>query len=78
MSNNSSELAPKDVGTAYLFWLCSFVLVCGLQHFYMGKIARGVIWLLTAGLLGVGTLIDLFTLRGQVRNVNERRARGIQ
>lgn len=78
MSNNSSGLAPKDVGIAYLFWLCSFVLVCGLQHFYLGKIARGVIWLLTAGLLGVGTIIDLFTLRGQVRDVNARRAAGIQ
>jgi TM2 domain-containing membrane protein YozV len=78
MSNNSSGLAPKDVGTAYLFWLCSFVLVCGLQHFYMGKITRGVIWILTVGLFGVGTLIDLFTLRGQVRVVNARRAAGIQ
>ncbi|MGV8885593.1 MAG: TM2 domain-containing protein [Microbacteriaceae bacterium] len=73
-----SALPPKDVGTAYLFWLASFVLVCGLQHFYLGKIARGVIWLLTAGLFGVGTIIDLFTLRGQVRDINARRAAGIQ
>lgn len=75
---NSAALPPKDVGTAYLFWLVSFVFVCGLQHFYMGKIARGVIWILTVGLLGVGTLIDLFTLGSQVRAVNAKRAAGIQ
>jgi TM2 domain-containing membrane protein YozV len=74
----TQPLPPKDVGTAYLFWLVSFVFVCGLQHFYLGKIVRGVIWLLTVGLFGVGTLVDLFTLRGQVRDVNERRAAGIQ
>lgn len=71
-------LPPKDVGIAYLFWLASFVLVCGLQHFYLGKIGRGVLWILTAGLLGVGTIIDLFTLASQVRKVNARRAVGIQ
>ena len=76
--NVTQSLPPKDVGTAYLFWLVSFVFVCGLQHFYMGKILRGVIWLLTVGLFGIGTIIDLFTLRGQVRDVNARRARGIQ
>ena len=77
-STASSPLPPKDVGTAYLFWLVSFVFVCGLQHFYLGKVARGVLWVLTLGLLGVGTIIDLFTLRGQVRAVNARRAAGIQ
>ena len=75
---SASALPPKDVGIAYLFWLASFVLVCGLQHFYLGRIVRGVIWLLTAGLLGVGTLYDLFFLRSQVRYINERRAVGIQ
>jgi len=75
---STTPLPPKDVGTAYLFWLASFVLVCGLQHFYLGKIARGVIWILTAGLFGIGTIIDLFTLAGQTREVNARRAAGIQ
>lgn len=60
----------KDVGVAYLCWLASFFLVSGIQHFYLGKPVRGIIWLLTLGLFGIGTIIDLFTLPAQVRKVN--------
>jgi len=74
---NSPTYPPKDVGVAYLFWALSFVFVCGIQHFYLGKTGRGILWLLTAGLFGIGTLIDLFTLAGQTRDVNARRAAGI-
>lgn len=69
---------PKDVGIAYLCWLLSFFLISGVQHFYLGKPLRGTIWLLTLGLLGVGTLIDLFTLPGQTRRVNAERQMGFR
>jgi TM2 domain-containing membrane protein YozV len=62
----------KDLGITYLLWAASFIFIAGLQHFYLGKPIRGVIWLLTAGLFGVGTIIDLFTLPAQVRAVNTR------
>lgn len=69
---------PKDVGIAYLCWLLSFFLISGVQHFYLGKPLRGIIWLLTVGLFGVGTLIDLFTLPGQTRRVNAERQMGLR
>jgi hypothetical protein len=34
----------------------------------LGNIWKGVVWLFTFGLLGVGLLWDLFTLPHQVRN----------
>jgi len=44
----------------------------GLHRFYMGKIATGLIWLFTGGLLGLGWLYDLWTLNEQISDVNAR------
>ena len=71
-------LPPKETGIAYALMLFTLVGVAGIQHFYMGKIGRGVLWLLTFGILGIGTIIDLFTLPSQVKTVNARRAVGIK
>ncbi len=68
----------KDVGVAYLMMLFTLFGICGVQHFYLGKIGRGVLWLLTFGLLGIGVIIDLFTLPAQTRRVNAEIAAGIR
>ena len=66
---------PKSLGVAYVLWF--FLGIIGVHHFYMGKIGRGILWLLTLGLAGIGWLWDLFTLPGQMRQVNAQRAVGI-
>lgn len=60
----------KEKGTAYLFWAGCLIGFCGLHRLYIGKIGTGILWLFTLGLFGIGQLIDLFTLGGQVDTFN--------
>ncbi|MDN4479744.1 TM2 domain-containing protein [Demequina muriae] len=68
--------APKSLLLAYILWF--FLGLFGVQHFYLGKIGRGLLYLLTAGVFGVGWIIDLFTLPSQTRAINAQRAVGIR
>lgn len=64
----------RSVGLAYGLWALSLVLIAGLHRFYVGKYITGVIWLLTGGLFGIGTIIDLFLVPGMVERKNRRLA----
>lgn len=68
------QVNQKSTGVAYLLW---FLLgLVGGHQFYLGKVGRGLLYLFTLGILGIGTLIDLFTLPSQVRQVNTQLAVG--
>lgn len=54
------EVDEKSEVAAYLLWTLSFVGICGLQRFYVGKWKSGLLWLFTFGLLGFGQIFDLF------------------
>ncbi|BCJ27398.1 TM2 domain-containing protein [Actinocatenispora sera] len=58
----------KSVGVAYLLWF--FFGFLGVHQFYLGKTGRGVSYIFTLGWVGIGLLIDLFTLPSQVRKAN--------
>lgn len=62
----------KEKGIAFGLTLLGFVLVAGLQHFYLGRIFRGIVWLLTGGLFFIGTIYDVFTIGRQVERVNRQ------
>ncbi len=61
-----------SIGVAYLLWLISGFGVLGFHRFYLGKIGTGLIYLLTGGLFGIGSVYDLITLPIQVREANVR------
>ena len=58
----------KSKSTAYLLWF--FLGALGIHQFYLGKTGKGVLYIFTLGLFGIGLLIDLFTLGSQVDTYN--------
>ncbi|WP_228489066.1 TM2 domain-containing protein [Raineyella fluvialis] len=69
---------PRDLGLAMLLTAVGFFGVAGLQYFYIGKIGKGVAYLLTAGWVGIGTIVSLFTIGDEVARTNDERRRGLR
>lgn len=54
--------SPKSKGIALA--LCIFLGMFGAHRYYVGKIGTGVIWTFTAGVCGIGWIVDIFTIIG--------------
>ncbi len=61
----------KDYNLSWI--LLTFLGIFGIHRFYLGKWVTGLIWLFTAGLFLFGLLYDLWTLNGQVDDINSGR-----
>lgn len=61
-----------STGIAYLLWLISGFGVLGFHRFYLGKIGTGLLYIITGGLFGIGSVYDFITLPLQVREANLR------
>ncbi|GAA4283287.1 hypothetical protein GCM10022261_08180 [Brevibacterium daeguense] len=70
-------LPLKDPGLALVLTILGFFFIAGLQYFYIGKIFKGILFLVTLGFLYIGTIVSLFTISGETRQVNARRAAGL-
>ncbi len=55
-----AAVSPKSRLAALLF--CVFLGGIGIHRFYVGKAGTGILWLFTAGLAGVGWIIDLIMI----------------
>lgn len=54
------QVSEKDWTVAML--LCVFLGMYGGHHYYMGNIRKGLLYTFTAGLLGIGWIIDIVKL----------------
>jgi TM2 domain-containing membrane protein YozV len=68
VSTSGAPAQQKSVGIAYLLWF--FLGVVGAHQFYLGKTGRAISYIFTLGWLGVGLVIDLFTMSKQVQQAN--------
>ena len=57
---SSSGQSEKDWFVALL--LCLFLGGIGVHRFYAGKIGSGILYILTAGVFGIGVLVDLIKI----------------
>lgn len=53
----------KDPQTVLLLALLGFVVVAGVHRFVLGQVAMGLLYLFTAGLCFIGTIVDLVNYR---------------
>ena len=64
-----STIVTKETWIAYILWF--FLGILGIHKFYVNKTGWGILYLFTGGIIGIGLLIDLFTIPSQVRNYNQ-------
>ena len=72
----SSNISPLKRGVALLLVILPvtpFVPLCGMHRIYAGRIGSGILWLFTAGLLGIGQLVDfIMILTGSFTDKNDK------
>ena len=68
--NTESRFIPGPINYNLTWILLTFLGIFGIHRFYMGKIFTGLIYLCTAGLLGLGILYDFLTLNEQLSEKN--------
>lgn len=60
MANYTTITSDKSKTTALL--CCIFGGIFGIHNFYVGKIGKGILYLFTGGLFGIGWIIDIIKI----------------
>ncbi|MEW5924011.1 MAG: TM2 domain-containing protein [Candidatus Zixiibacteriota bacterium] len=68
------RMRRREPVTILLLTIIGFLGIAGIQRFYVEQIGLGLIYLLTAGICGIGTIIDLITFRRIAFEYNQKQA----
>ena len=66
----STRPCSGDYDYTVAWVLITFLGYLGIHRFYLGKWGTGILYLLTAGLFGIGWVYDYCTLNRQVDELN--------
>ncbi|MXY45725.1 MAG: TM2 domain-containing protein [Chloroflexi bacterium] len=64
----------RDPTNVLLLTLLGFVIIAGVQRFYLGQIGMGLVYLFTAGFCLIGTIIDLVNHKSLAFKYNQEKA----
>lgn len=68
-----NSVIPSGKSKTVTLILCIFLGYFGVHRFYTGKIGTGIIYLFTAGIFGIGWIVDIITIAvGSYRDGNNR------
>jgi TM2 domain-containing membrane protein YozV len=67
----------KDPQTILLTTILGFICVAGVQRFLLGQIGMGLLYLFTAGLCLIGTIVDLVNYRNLTFQYNSKLAQQV-
>jgi TM2 domain-containing membrane protein YozV len=68
---NIYRIRRRDPQIILLTTLLGFVVVAGVQRFMVGQIGMGILYLFTAGLCLIGTIIDLINYQDLAFEYNQ-------
>lgn len=64
----------KDYQTLLILTIIGFFGVAGIQRFVTGEIGLGILYLITLGFCGIGTIIDIIILKRITFDYNQKQA----
>jgi TM2 domain-containing membrane protein YozV len=64
----------KDQMTMLVLTLIGFLGIAGIQRFVVGDTLLGVLYLITFGFCGIGTIIDIINIKSLTFEYNRRQA----
>lgn len=74
---NVYRVRRKDPQTILLLTLVGFLGIAGVQRFIVDQIGMGILYLLTAGLCWIGTIVDLINYKSIAFEYNQKQAQQI-